>query len=63
MMGQQIRVVKKRTDNESKRHSTSAEKKTSRQRDREIVAVIKSWIEEFEVRQLSRAGLEPGPAR
>ncbi|HJZ80232.1 MAG TPA: hypothetical protein VKD91_07795 [Pyrinomonadaceae bacterium] len=56
-MSSQIRIVKKDRESGSKKPQVG-EAKTERQRNREIVAVVKSWIEELELRRQSN----PAPA-
>ncbi len=53
-MSSQIRVIKKRDINVSTDQPTVSVTKTDRQRERELVAVVETWIEEFELRRLSQ---------
>ena len=54
-MRSQVRVIKKDSNNVSKQRPDTSATKTERQRNREIVAVVKSWIEELELRRRSIA--------
>ena len=51
MMTSQIRVIKKDHENRSKPPAIGNQTKTERQRNREMVAVVKSWIEELQLRR------------
>jgi len=53
-MSSQIRVIKKRDLNVSADQPTGSVTKTERQRERELVAVVETWIEEFELRRRSQ---------
>jgi len=52
-MSSQIRVVKKAKGDDLTRVVANDNAKNERQRNREIVGVIKSWIEEFRLRSTS----------
>jgi len=62
-MSSQIRVVKKRDVNVSTEQSTGSVTKTERQRERELVAVVETWIEEFELRRRSQRAVSLGLTR
>jgi hypothetical protein len=61
LMSSQIRVVKKQKADESMRAAVERNTKNEQQRNREIVGVIKSWIQEFKLR--NRSGSEVSLAR
>jgi len=61
-MSSQIRIVKKDQDKRSKQPAIN-QAKSERQRNREIVAVVKSWIEELELRRPSVAVPAIGSSR
>jgi hypothetical protein len=54
-MSSKIRIVKRRKAHESMRVTANDDAKSEQQRNREIVGVIKSWIEEFKLRSSSRS--------
>jgi hypothetical protein len=54
-MSSQVRVVKKPKDEASTRVDANGERKNERQRNREMVGVIKSWVEEFKLRTVMRS--------
>jgi len=62
MMSSQIRVIKKDRENGSKQPRRS-ENKTEQQRNREIVAVVKSWVEELQLRRRSLPAPAAGSSR
>ena len=49
-MSSQVRVVKKQNADASVRGTVKSRAKNEQQRNREIVGVIRSWIEEFRLR-------------
>jgi hypothetical protein len=53
-MKSQIRVIKQRRNNISDDQSIRVEGKTERQRDREMVGIIKGWVNELELRKTRR---------
>jgi len=53
-MSSQVRVVKK-PKVDAMRVATNGDGKNERQRNREIVGVIKGWVEEFKLRTVSRS--------
>lgn len=54
-MSSEIRIVKRQKADESLRVNANGKAKSEQQRNREIVGVIKSWIEEFKLRSSSRS--------
>jgi hypothetical protein len=54
-MSSQVRVVKKPKASELTHGATDGNVKNERQRNREIVGVIKGWVTEFKVRTASRS--------
>lgn len=54
-MSSQVRVVKKAKDDASMRVAINGDGKNERQRNREMVGVIKGWVEEFKLRTVSRS--------
>jgi hypothetical protein len=54
-MSSEIRIVKRQKADESLRVNANGNAKSEQQRNREIVGVIKSWIEEFKLRSSSRS--------
>ena len=61
-MNSQVRVVKKQKASESEQ--TALDSKTSeRLRNRERVAVVKSWIDEFKLRNRAAGSTLPVPNR
>jgi hypothetical protein len=52
-MSSRVRVIKKDRNNVSKQPPNTSATKSERQRHRELVAVVKSWIEELELRRRS----------
>jgi hypothetical protein len=50
-MSSQIRVVKKDQNSKLKQPAVSGQAKSERQRNREIVTVVKSWIAELQLRR------------
>jgi hypothetical protein len=54
-MRSEIRIVKRQIADESLRVNANGSNKSEQQRNREIVGVIKSWIEEFKLRGSSRS--------
>jgi hypothetical protein len=54
-MSSQVRVVKKPKDDASMCVATNGNSKNDRQRNREMVGVIKGWVEEFKLRTISRS--------
>ena len=55
-MASQVRVVKKPKGDASMRVATNGDGKNERQRNREMVGVIKRWVEEFKLRSQSGPG-------
>jgi hypothetical protein len=60
-MSSQIRVVKNQKADKSMRADLQRNAKNEQQRNREIVGVIQSWIQEFRMR--NRSGSEVSLAR
>ena len=54
-MSSQIRIVKRQKTYKSMRVTASGSAKSEQQRNREIVGVIKSWIEEFKLRTVAKS--------
>ena len=54
-MSSEIRIVKRQKADESLRVNANGNAKSEQRRNREIVGVIKSWIEEFKLRSSSRS--------
>ena len=54
-MSSQVRIVKKQTAAEAVPTQVSDVVKNESQRNREIVGVIKSWIDEFKINSNSRS--------
>lgn len=54
-MSSATRIVKRQKADESLRVNANGNTKSEQQRTREIVGVIKSWIEEFKLRGSSRS--------
>ena len=54
-MSSEIRIVKRQKADESLHVKANGNAKSEQQRNREIVGVIKSWIEEFKLRSSSRS--------
>ena len=52
-MRSEIRIVKRQKADKSLRVNANRNNKSEQQRNREIVGVIKSWIEEFRFRSTS----------
>jgi hypothetical protein len=55
-LASQVRVVKKPKGDASMRVATNGDGKNERQRNREMVGVIKRWVEEFKLRSQSGPG-------
>jgi len=54
-MSSQVRIVKRRKVDESMPVVTKDNVKNEQQRNREVIGVIKSWIDEFKLRTASQA--------
>ena len=54
-MSSQIRVVKKAEADGSTRIAPKRQRENEQQRNREMVGVIKGWVEEFKLRAVSRS--------
>ena len=54
-MSSEVRIVKRRKVDESMPVVTKDNVKNEQQRNREVVGVIKNWIDEFKLRTASKA--------
>lgn len=54
-MSSKIRIVKRQKAHEPTRVTANGNAKSAQQRNREIVGVVTSWIEEFKLRASSRS--------
>jgi hypothetical protein len=54
-MSSKVRIVKRRKVDESMPVVTKDNVKNEQQRNREVIGVIKSWIDEFKLRTASNA--------
>jgi len=54
-MRSEIRIVKRQKADKSLRVNANGNAKNERQRNREMVGVIKGWVEEFKLRAVSRS--------
>jgi len=54
-MRSEIRIVKRQQADQALRVNANGNAKSEQQRNREIVGVIKCWIEEFKLRDSSRS--------
>ena len=62
-MNSVVRIVKQRTNDGLKSLPDAQGEKTDREREREVVATVKGWIAELELRRLSRASVALPPVR
>ena len=54
-MSSKVRIVKRKKVDESKPVITKDNVRNEQQRNREVIGVIKSWIDEFKLRTASKA--------
>jgi len=54
-MRSEIRIVKRQKADKSLRVNANGNAKSEQQRNREMVGVIKGWVEEFKLRAVSRS--------
>jgi len=54
-MSSKVRIVKRRKVDESMPVVTKDDVRNEQQRNREVIGVIKSWIDEFKLRTASQA--------
>jgi len=62
-MNSGVRIVKQRPKGSLKSLPEVQVEKTERERDREVVARVKSWIAELQLRRLSRAAVALPPVK
>ena len=63
LMNSMVRIVKQRTNDSPSNLPPTFIEKTDRQREREVVATVKGWIAELELRRLSRPSLALRPVK